>query len=134
MAGRAWSSRAGFATLGQIAFRVVSPERHRPMASCAADRAQRVAAAPQVLHDVDSMHPQPVGKRPYGNSLGVIENNDVDVARTLPLGNVSSENKTDEEGNRLIWLDRAMVDRLRSLRGDGERFSDVILRLASEGG
>ena len=41
------------------------------------------------------------------------------IARTLPLGNVSSENKTDEEGNRLIWLDRAMVDRLRSLRATG---------------
>jgi hypothetical protein len=51
------------------------------------------------------------------------------VARTLPLGNVSFENKIDEEGNRLIWLDRAVVDRLRSLRGAGESFSDVILRL-----
>ena len=46
-------------------------------------------------------------------------------ARTLPLGNVSFENKTDEDGNRLIWLDRAIVDRLRSLRGPGESFSDV---------
>ena len=36
------------------------------------------------------------------------------IARTLPLGTVSFENKTDEEGNRLIWLDRAVVDRLRS--------------------
>ena len=35
------------------------------------------------------------------------------IARTLPLGTVSFENKTDEEGNRLIWLDRAVVDRLR---------------------
>jgi hypothetical protein len=40
------------------------------------------------------------------------------------------ENKTDEHGQRLIWLDRAMVDRLRSLRGPGERYSDVISRLA----
>ena len=54
------------------------------------------------------------------------------IARTLPLGNVSFENKTDEEGQRLIWLDRAVVDRLRSLRGAGESYSDVILRLASE--
>jgi hypothetical protein len=38
------------------------------------------------------------------------------IARTLPLGSVSFENKTDEEGQRLIWLDRAVVDRLRSLR------------------
>jgi hypothetical protein len=53
------------------------------------------------------------------------------IARTLPLGSVSFENKTDEEGNRLIWLDHAVVDRLRSLRGAGESYSDVILRLAS---
>ena len=52
------------------------------------------------------------------------------IARTLPLGNVSFENRTDEEGNRLIWLDRAVIDRLRSLRGPGESYSDVILRMA----
>ena len=47
------------------------------------------------------------------------------IAATLPLGSVSFENKTDEDGNRLIWLDRAIVNRLRSLRGPGESFSDV---------
>jgi hypothetical protein len=52
------------------------------------------------------------------------------IARSLPLGNVTFENKTDEQGQRLIWLDRAVVDRLRSLRGAGESYSDVILRLA----
>jgi hypothetical protein len=41
------------------------------------------------------------------------------IARTLPLGNVSFENKTNERGERLIWLERAVVDRLRSLRGPG---------------
>jgi hypothetical protein len=54
------------------------------------------------------------------------------ICATLPLGSVSFENKADEQGNRLVWLDRAVVDRLRSLRGDGQSFSDVILRLASE--
>jgi len=29
-------------------------------------------------------------------------------------------------------LDRAVVDRLRSLRGPGESFSDVILRIAAQ--
>ena len=52
------------------------------------------------------------------------------IARTLPLGSVGYENKTDEQGQRLIWLDRAVVDRLRSLRGAGESYSDVILRIA----
>ena len=53
------------------------------------------------------------------------------IARTLPLGSVSFENKTDEQGNRLVWLDRAVVDRLRSLRGAAESYSDVILRIAT---
>jgi hypothetical protein len=53
------------------------------------------------------------------------------IAATLPLGSVSFENKTDEDGNRPIWLDRTMVHRLRSLRGAGESYSDVILRVAT---
>ena len=52
------------------------------------------------------------------------------IAATMALGSVGYENKTDEEGNRLIRLDRAVVDRLRGMRGPGESFSDVILRLA----
>jgi hypothetical protein len=36
------------------------------------------------------------------------------------------------QGERLIWLDRAVVDRLRSLRGPGESYSDVIMRIAAE--
>jgi hypothetical protein len=54
------------------------------------------------------------------------------IARTLKLGSAGFENKTNEQGEKLIWLDRAMVDGLRSLRGAGESYSDVILRLASE--
>ncbi|HZZ21813.1 MAG TPA: hypothetical protein VFE60_04190 [Roseiarcus sp.] len=54
------------------------------------------------------------------------------IAKTLPLGNVSFENKTSERGEKLIWLDRAVVDRLRSLRGAGESYSDVILRIAAQ--
>ena len=41
------------------------------------------------------------------------------IARTLPLGNVSFENKIDENGDRLIWLEPNVVDRPRSLRGPG---------------
>ena len=52
------------------------------------------------------------------------------IASTLALGSVGYENETDEHGQRLIWLDRAIVDRLRSLRGPGESYSDVILRIA----
>jgi hypothetical protein len=54
------------------------------------------------------------------------------IARTLPLGSTGFENATNERGERLIWLDRAVVDRLRALRGPGESYSDVILTLAAE--
>lgn len=52
------------------------------------------------------------------------------IARTLPLGSVSFENNIDEYGQRLIWLEPNVVDRLRALRGRGEDYSQVILRLA----
>jgi hypothetical protein len=51
------------------------------------------------------------------------------IAATLAFGSTGYENKTDEHGQRLIWLDRAVVDRLRALRGPGESYSDAILRL-----
>jgi hypothetical protein len=54
------------------------------------------------------------------------------IALTLALGSMNFENATDAHGQRLIWLDRAIVDRLRSLRGAGESDSEVILRLAAE--
>ena len=55
------------------------------------------------------------------------------ITKTLALGSVGFENATNEKGERLVWLDRAVVDRLRALRGPGESWSDVILRLAEEG-
>ena len=36
------------------------------------------------------------------------------IARTLPLGTVSFENKITENGDRLIWLEPRVVDRLRA--------------------
>jgi hypothetical protein len=54
------------------------------------------------------------------------------IAKTLPLGSVGYENKVNEKGERLIWLERSVVDRLNHLRGPGEGYSDVILRLAGE--
>jgi hypothetical protein len=40
-----------------------------------------------------------------------------EIAATLPLGSVGYENEVNEKGERLIWLDRAIVDRLTALRG-----------------
>jgi hypothetical protein len=54
------------------------------------------------------------------------------IARTLPFGDVNYENQLDEHGQRLIWLPRDVLDKLRSLRGPGEDYSDVILRVAAE--
>jgi hypothetical protein len=38
------------------------------------------------------------------------------IVATMPLGSVGYENASNENGERLIWLPRAVVDRLRSLR------------------
>ena len=51
----------------------------------------------------------------------------------MPFGSgVNFEAGVDDKGERYIWLPRAVVARLRALRGPGDSFSDVILALASE--
>jgi hypothetical protein len=40
------------------------------------------------------------------------------------------ENEVNERGERLIWLEPNVVNRL-AMRGPGESYSDVILRLAA---
>ena len=41
------------------------------------------------------------------------------IARTLPVGSVGYENEVNERGEKLISLDRAVIDWLRSRRGAG---------------
>jgi hypothetical protein len=55
------------------------------------------------------------------------------IASTMPLGSVGYENGVSEHGERYVWLEPNVVDRLRALRGPGESYSDVILRLAKSG-
>jgi hypothetical protein len=55
------------------------------------------------------------------------------IESTMPLGSVAVEPKTDAKGDRFIWLEPHILDKLRYLRGPGESFSDVILRVAAEG-
>jgi hypothetical protein len=43
------------------------------------------------------------------------------ICATLPLGSVGYENKANERGERWIWLDRAVIDRPRAMRGRGSR-------------
>ena len=51
------------------------------------------------------------------------------IAGTLPLGAVASSKNFNAKGEFHLWLEPALIERLRSLRGAGESFSDVILRL-----
>jgi hypothetical protein len=43
---------------------------------------------------------------------------------------VAVEPELDAKGERHVWLDPAVINRLRAMRG--ESYSDVILRLGSE--
>jgi hypothetical protein len=55
------------------------------------------------------------------------------IAATLPFGRVGYENEVDANGARLIWLPPDFIAKLRYLRGPGESYSDVILRLGEAG-
>jgi hypothetical protein len=46
---------------------------------------------------------------------------------------VGYEAEANERGERLIWLEDAMPDRLGAMRGPGESYSDLILRIAGAG-
>jgi hypothetical protein len=50
------------------------------------------------------------------------------IRATLPHSDAPPSKGHD--GLIRIWLDRAVVDRLGQMRGPGESYSDVILRLA----
>jgi hypothetical protein len=52
------------------------------------------------------------------------------IASTLPLGSVAYEPELDAKGERHIWLEPAVLARLRAMRGRGESYSDVIMLLA----
>jgi hypothetical protein len=55
------------------------------------------------------------------------------IAATLPLGSVGYENETAERGERYVWLASNVIRRIKALRGPGESYSEVILRLATMG-
>ena len=56
------------------------------------------------------------------------------ITATLPLGSVGYEKELNAKGECSIWLEPNVVNRLRAIRGPGESYSDVILRLVAEGG
>ena len=47
-------------------------------------------------------------------------------------GNVGVERERAESGDVSIWLPPAVVGRLKAMRGPGESYSDVIIRLAKD--
>ena len=44
------------------------------------------------------------------------------------------EAEANERGERLIWLEPTVVNRLEAMRGPGESYSDVILELVAHAG
>ncbi len=54
------------------------------------------------------------------------------ICATLPLGSVAVEPYYNERGECTVWLETAMADRLGAMRGPGESYDDVILKLAAE--
>ena len=52
------------------------------------------------------------------------------IRATLPLGSVAVEPGLSAKGERTVWLEDAMADRLGAMRGPGESYSEAILRLA----
>jgi hypothetical protein len=53
------------------------------------------------------------------------------IADTLPWGSVGVEPEVNNKGERLVWVDVGVANRLGAMRGPGESLSDVILRLAA---
>jgi hypothetical protein len=52
------------------------------------------------------------------------------IAASLPFGSTAFEPEPSPAGERHIWLEPRFVDRLAAMRGPGESYCDVILRLA----
>jgi hypothetical protein len=50
------------------------------------------------------------------------------IAATLP-SNIGYERLRAPNGDHHVWLEPRFVDRLRAMRGLGESYSDVILRV-----
>jgi len=52
------------------------------------------------------------------------------LASTLPLSSAGVEPQLNANGERLIWLEEAWINKLDAIRMPGESYSDVILWLA----
>ncbi len=53
------------------------------------------------------------------------------IVATLPVGSVAYEPQLGANGEVFVWLEDRWLSKLGALRGPGESYSDVILRLAA---
>jgi hypothetical protein len=51
-----------------------------------------------------------------------------------PVGSVAYEVDTNEQGERAVWLEEVWADKLTAMRGPGESYSDVTMRIAGRDG
>ena len=56
------------------------------------------------------------------------------IAATLPLGSVAYEAEPKERGERTVWLEAAMVDRLTAMRRPGETLQRHLSQARRDGG
>jgi hypothetical protein len=52
------------------------------------------------------------------------------IKATLPADTQTWPTSPGDQGDVIIWLEQATVDRLGALRGPGESYSEVIIRVA----
>jgi hypothetical protein len=52
------------------------------------------------------------------------------IKATLPADTQTWPTRPGDLGDGVIWPDQAVLDRIDAMRGPGESYSDVILRLA----
>jgi hypothetical protein len=52
------------------------------------------------------------------------------IKATLPADTQTWPTSPADQGDVIIWLDQATIDRLDALRAPGESYSDVIIRVA----
>jgi hypothetical protein len=53
------------------------------------------------------------------------------IAATMVFGSLGYETQRTEKGELHIWLESRIVDRLTALRGKGESYSGIILRIVA---
>jgi hypothetical protein len=53
------------------------------------------------------------------------------IKATLPADTQTWPTSPADQGDVVIWLDQAMLDRLEATREPGDSYSDVIMRLAT---